>query len=83
MQYNEPVVVGYARRVNDQFKFVAGVQDVIYPEDWKDQPDPLRYITQRYTRAIEEFIRLDPGQYWWVHRRWKTRPKGEVPEAFD
>jgi KDO2-lipid IV(A) lauroyltransferase len=83
MQYNVPVVVGYARRVNDQFKFVAGVQDVIYPEDWKDQPDPLRYITQRYTRAIEDFIRLDPGQYWWVHRRWKTRPKGEVPEAFD
>jgi len=43
----------------------------------------LRYITQRYTRGIEDFVREDPGQYLWVHRRWKTRPKGETAEAFD
>jgi KDO2-lipid IV(A) lauroyltransferase len=83
MQYDTPIIIGYARRVDEQFKFVIGVQDVIYPDDWKAQADPLRYVTQRYTRAIEDFIRLDPGQYWWVHRRWKTRPKGEAPEAFD
>jgi lauroyl/myristoyl acyltransferase len=28
-------------------------------------------------------VREDPGQYLWVHRRWKTRPKGETAEAFD
>jgi len=83
MQYDVPVVVGYARRVNDQFLFDVGVQDVIYPDDWKSQDDPLRYITQRYTKGIEDFVRADPGQYLWVHRRWKTRPKGEQPEAFD
>jgi KDO2-lipid IV(A) lauroyltransferase len=83
MQFEVPIVIGYARRVADRFQFVAGAQDIIYPDDWKHQADPLRYITQRYTRAIEDFIRVDPGQYWWVHRRWKTRPKGEAPEAFD
>ena len=83
MEYDVPVVIGYARRVNDRFRFVVGVQDVIYPEDWKTQDDPLRYITQRYTKGIEDFVRTDPGQYLWVHRRWKTRPKGETPEAFD
>jgi KDO2-lipid IV(A) lauroyltransferase len=83
MEYEVPVVVGYARRVNDRFHFVVGVQDVIHPDDWKSQDDPLRYITQRYTKAIEDFVRVDPGQYLWVHRRWKTRPKGETPEAFD
>jgi len=83
MQYDTPVVIGYARRVDDQFKFVVGAQDIIYPQDWKDQPDPLRYITQRYTQGIEALIRTDPGQYWWVHRRWKTRPKGEAAEAYD
>ncbi len=83
MQYEVPIVIGYARRVADRFQFNAGVQDIIYPQDWKEQPDPLRYITQRYTTAIENVIRVDPGQYWWVHRRWKTRPKGETPEAFD
>lgn len=84
MEYDAPIVVGYARRVGEaKFKFQIGTQDIIYPDDWKDQPDPLLYITQRYTAAIEAFVREDPGQYWWVHRRWKSRPKGEPPEAYD
>lgn len=83
MQYEVPVVIGYARRLNDEFKFVVGAQDVIFPADWKEQNDPLRYITQRYTKALENAVRADPGQYWWVHRRWKTRPKGEAAEAYD
>jgi KDO2-lipid IV(A) lauroyltransferase len=83
MQYEVPVVIGYSRRVNDEFRFVVGAQDIIYPKDWQEQADPLRYITQRYTKAIEDMVRADPGQYWWVHRRWKTRPRGEAPEAFD
>lgn len=83
MEYNVPVAVGYARRIEDRFEFTVGVQDIIHPEDWQNEPDPLRYITQRYTKAIEDVIRADPGQYWWVHRRWKTRPKGEPPEPYD
>lgn len=83
MQYEVPVVVGYARRIDDRFKFRVGAQDIIYPDDWKDEPDPLRYITQRYSTAIEKFVMKDPGQYLWLHRRWKTRPKGEVAETYD
>jgi KDO2-lipid IV(A) lauroyltransferase len=83
MEYEVPVVIGYSRRVDDQFKFHVGIQDTIHPADWKDQPDPLRYITQRYNKAIEDFIRTDPSQYWWLHRRWKSRPKGELPEKYD
>lgn len=83
MEYNVPVVVGYARRLNDRFEFEVGCQEIIHPEEWKDQADPLRYITQRYSSAIEAFVSKDPGQYWWVHRRWKTRPKGEMPETYD
>ena len=83
MGYEVPVVIGYARRLNDRFQFRIGAQDIIHPAEWKTQNDPLRYITQRYTKAIEDIVRVDPGQYWWVHRRWKTRPKGEAPELFD
>ena len=83
MQFEVPVVIGYARRVDDKFQFRVGAQDIIYPDDWKAQDDPLRYITQRYSRAIENFVMKDPGQYLWLHRRWKTRPKGEVADVFD
>lgn len=83
MQYEVPVVVGYARRLDGRFRFRIATQDIIFPKDWKEQPDPLMYITQRYTRAIEHFVRDDPSQYLWLHRRWRSRPKGEEPLKYD
>ncbi len=34
--------------------------------------------TQRLQSALEGAIRRDPGQWLWIHRRWKTRPPGEA-----
>lgn len=31
----------------------------------------------RINHLLEDFVRLAPAQYWWLHRRFKTRPKGE------
>ncbi len=83
MEYRVPVVIGFASRINNNFHFQVGVQDIIWPEQWDQEEDSLRYITQRYTKAIEDIIRADPGQYLWVHRRWKTRPRGEVAQQYD
>jgi KDO2-lipid IV(A) lauroyltransferase len=33
--------------------------------------------TRRINAILEEQIRMQPGQYLWVHRRFKTRPPGE------
>ena len=77
MEYNVPIVVGCARRIGRGFEYEISVNRVIRPEEWKAQDDELRWITQEYTRAIEEFVRVAPEQYLWIHRRWKSRPKGE------
>ncbi len=34
--------------------------------------------TQTLQTRLEEAIRADPGQWLWIHRRWKTRPPGEA-----
>lgn len=33
----------------------------------------------RINALMEEHIRQWPHQYWWIHRRFKTRPEGEPP----
>lgn len=33
--------------------------------------------TQNLHAKLEEVIREHPGQWLWIHRRWKTRPSGE------
>lgn len=34
--------------------------------------------TAMFTAEIERYVRLFPDQWLWMHRRWKTRPAGEV-----
>jgi KDO2-lipid IV(A) lauroyltransferase len=34
--------------------------------------------TQRFAKVIEEIIRKHPDQWVWIHKRWKTRPQGEL-----
>ena len=39
-----------------------------------EQEEILR-LTQYHVSSLERAIRVDPGQYFWFHRRWKTRRK--------
>ena len=75
---NIPIAVGYGRRIGDGFCFEICCSRLIMPAEWADKEDPLHWVTAEYTRAIEDFVREDPTQYWWLHRRWKHRPKEEV-----
>ena len=34
-------------------------------------------LTRRCNEELEKVIREDPTQWFWIHRRWKTRPPGE------
>ncbi|MSR22402.1 MAG: hypothetical protein EXR92_02485 [Gemmatimonadetes bacterium] len=36
-------------------------------------------LLRAYHAMLEEAIRAAPEQYFWLHRRWKTRPEGEEP----
>lgn len=77
-----PIVCGYARRAEKVghepgYRFELGTVDIIWPDEWVNQADPLYYVTARYMRAIETMVRACPQQYLWMHRRWKSRPAFE------
>ncbi len=69
--------LGFASWSGEPFRYRLDIQDIIEPEDWKGQPDPLFYITARYRRAIETLVRKSPEQNLWLHRYWKSRPRHE------
>ncbi len=81
MTYRAPICVIYCRRLSEDYHFEVGAETIILPSQWDAQADPLRWITQQYTSALEAVVRRDPGQYFWVHRRWKHRPRGEEQPA--
>ncbi|GMU20757.1 MAG: hypothetical protein AMXMBFR13_08530 [Phycisphaerae bacterium] len=83
IEHQVPVIVGYARRQSRRFEYEVGCQRVIRPEEWAGQDNEMAWITQEYTRAIEEFVREQPEQYLWIHRRWKSRPRPETPGRAD
>jgi KDO2-lipid IV(A) lauroyltransferase len=43
------------------------------------QDEQVRALTQGYTTVFERFIRERPDHYFWMHRRWKTRPPATCP----
>ncbi len=79
MQCEVPILVGFARRCGHRFRYRAHITRIIHPQEWRDSDDPIRWITQEYTAAIEAFVRHTPDQYLWIHRRWKTRPRSVIP----
>jgi KDO2-lipid IV(A) lauroyltransferase len=78
IRYEVPVLIGYGKRLSDAFDFEIGVQRIIRPAEWAGEDDPVRWITQEYTRELENVVRSAPEQYLWAHRRWKHRPDGTI-----
>jgi KDO2-lipid IV(A) lauroyltransferase len=64
-----PVVPGFIRREGTGRHVVEFFPLVPPPPDG----DPVAY-TRAFNEAIEVAIRRAPEQWFWAHRRWKTRP---------
>jgi KDO2-lipid IV(A) lauroyltransferase len=69
LKYKAPIVVGAAVRT-EPGKFKILHQEVEILDD-----DTVESLTQRHVKILEGFIRQYPEQYFWLHRRWKRRPK--------
>jgi len=80
LEHDAPIAVCYARRLDRPMHFEMVVSEIIDPRDTRGEVATVKDLTQWYTKRLEEAIRVDPDQYWWVHRRWKD-PRGRRGRA--
>ena len=74
MTANAPLLVCYVRRLNKPLHFEVGLAGFLDPDSMPKEMRGIRPITEWYNHRLEEVIRAQPDQYWWLHRRWKEPP---------
>ena len=72
LKYAAPVVVIMTVRTGPGRYWTILKEVDVMPDD------TVESLTQRYTLVMEDIIRQFPEQYFWMHRRWKTRPPTEL-----
>ncbi len=59
-------------------KFLVHILPEVEVNRTGDEEEDVRALTANLTRVVEDYIRRYPDQWLWIHKRWKTRPKGEA-----
>jgi KDO2-lipid IV(A) lauroyltransferase len=72
-----PLVPVFAPWSEEKGKYMLIVEEPIQIASTGDEEADVRQVTIELTRRIENEIRRYPGQWLWIHKRWKTRPPGE------
>jgi Kdo2-lipid IVA lauroyltransferase/acyltransferase len=71
-----PIVMGFVTRRADG-RLALDLEPAL-ERPAADDPDPVRTLTARHTAQLERRVRMRPEQWFWLHRRWKTRPPAEA-----
>lgn len=43
-----------------------------------EREQQVQVVAEFYNKAVERQVRLHPEQWFWMHKRWKTRPENEA-----
>ena len=82
IKYNKPVYFGYSYYNLENYNIYCEIEEIKYEKTGNIEND-IKNLVQTYTKKIEEAVKKHPEQYFWVHKRWKTRPKGEPENTYD
>ena len=72
-----PIVTVYIFRQEDG-RHVARVDPLLRPDRNLDEEEAVRALTSAHVRRLEAAVQRAPDHFFWVHRRWKTRPPEET-----
>jgi Kdo2-lipid IVA lauroyltransferase/acyltransferase len=69
-----PMFFGAAIRQGNDY---LGITEEITVSREGELDQVVHRLTAAFTAVLERLVRESPDQYFWHHRRWKTRPPGE------
>ena len=74
-----PVMVCSATRRNSRlFDYDLRLEGATDPAEDRPETADNVALSQWYTSLLERSIRRAPAQYWWVHDRWRGKPRRRV-----
>jgi KDO2-lipid IV(A) lauroyltransferase len=68
-----PIISGFIHRT-PAGSHVGTLYPPLYADASLEGEDAVRDLTQRFTDQLADAIRGWPAEYFWAHRRWKTKP---------
>jgi KDO2-lipid IV(A) lauroyltransferase len=77
LRTNTPILPIFAPWSEEKGKYLLTIEPLIAVESTGDEEADVKRLTIEITRGVENHIRQYPGQWLWIHKRWKTRPPGE------
>lgn len=78
-----PVMVCSATRGRRLFDYDLRLEGVADPAACGPETADQLAVSQWYTSLLERSIRRAPAQYWWVHNRWRGKPRRRVAKPRD
>lgn len=72
LRFDCPLIMGHIFREGGAFRVVFDV--VPKPADTSDEAEAVQRYTASYTKILESYIRKTPENWFWMHKRWKTKP---------
>lgn len=69
---NIPILPGFIYRKPDG-NHVGRILPLVHPDPKWSESEALQHLTRAHVQLLEAAVREAPDQYFWIHRRWKTR----------
>lgn len=72
-----PLVPVFAPWDESSQRYLPSIKAPLDIERSGDEEQDVRRLTEKFTNVVEEEIRRYPEQWLWIHKRWRTQPKGQ------